>query len=86
MMRANSCHDGHRAGTANPLAARATERQRRIDCVLDPDKGIEAHRTAIVKIDAVAIDARIFIGVGIEAINPETLDPSSRLRCWPRSA
>src|SRR5579875_3689038 len=51
--------DIHRAGAANPLAARAAKGQRRIDLVLDLDQRVENHRAAFVEIDREAVDDRV---------------------------
>ena len=66
--------DIHRAGAAYALAAGAAEGERRVDLVLDPDDGVENHRPAIVAVDEIGVDARIFAVVR---------DPSDR--CGIRS-
>src|SRR5579875_2720880 len=67
--------DIHRAGAANPLAARAAKGQRRIDLVLDLDQRVENHRAAFVEIDREAVDDRVLPVIRVPAIDPEFAHP-----------
>src|SRR5690606_10745092 len=58
----------HRARTANPLAARTTEGQRRILLALDLDQRVEDHRPATVEIDLEPIVAGVLAAFGIVAV------------------
>ena len=66
------------------LAARAAEGKRRVDLVLDPEERIENHRPAIVEIDFEGIEARVFAGIRIVAIDLERLDAHRAGRRRPR--
>ena len=61
----------HRAGAANPLAAGTAEGERRVDLCLDPDDTVEHHRTAIIAVDIIGIEARIALAIGIISIDAE---------------
>src|SRR5499426_1236848 len=50
--------DVHRAGAADALATGATEGERGIDVVLDPDQRVENHWPAIAAVDIVGVHAR----------------------------
>src|SRR5690606_30761278 len=63
--------DVHRARTADALAARAAEGQRRVDLVLDLDQRVQDHRAALVEVDLVGIGARILVVVRAPAIDLE---------------
>src|ERR1700730_632257 len=63
--------DVHGAGAADAFAAGAAERQRRVYVVLDSDQAVEDHRPAIMGVDIVGIDARVFAVVRIPAIDLE---------------
>src|SRR5208337_2443993 len=65
--------DIHGAGAADALAAGAAERQRRVDLVLDLDKAVEHHRSALGEIDLVAVNARVLTVLGIPAVDTELL-------------
>ena len=67
--------DVHGAAAANPLPARAAERQRRVDLVLDHDEGVEDHRAAAVEVDDERVDRRVAAVVRIPAIDPEGPGP-----------
>src|SRR5260370_21103486 len=67
--------DVHCAGTANPFAARAAERQGRIDLVLDLDQRVENHRTAVVEVDLERVDHRVLPVVGVPAVDLELAQP-----------
>ena len=43
------------------------------DLVLDLDKAVEHHRSALGEIDPVAVDARVLTVVGVPAVDPELL-------------
>jgi hypothetical protein len=66
--------DVHRARSADAFAARAPERERRVDFVLDLDQRVENHRAAAVHVDLVGVDARLLVRVGVEPIDAECLD------------
>ena len=59
----------HGAGSADTLAAGATEGERRIDVILDPDQRVENHRPAIAGVDIIGVDMRVLSVVRIPAIN-----------------
>ena len=61
--------DVHRAGATNPFAARAAERERRVDLVFDLDERIEDHRTAVVHIHEIRVNAGVFPIVRVPAID-----------------
>src|SRR3546814_1443139 len=65
--------DVHRARSANALAARAAESERRILIGLDLDQRVEDHRPAIVEINLENVVAGIFARIGIVAVDLETL-------------
>ena len=75
--------DVHSARAANAFAARATERQRRIDLVFDLQQRVEHHRTATVEIDLVGVEMRIFAVVRAPPIDLERLGPFCPLRGRP---
>jgi hypothetical protein len=74
--------DIHRARAADALAARAAKRQGGVDLVLDPQQPIEHHRSAIVAIDEIGIEARVLAAIRVVAIDAVFLEPggSGRLR------
>src|SRR5690606_5768728 len=78
--------DVHRARAADAFAARAAERQRRIDVVLDPDQNVEDRRAAILEIDAIGIEARISAGLRIVTVDLERFYSLGTGRRRPRSA
>ncbi len=61
--------DIHGAGTADTLTAGAAEGQGLIVIILDVDQRIENHGAAIIKVDGVFINLRIFSGIRIVAID-----------------
>ena len=71
--------DIHRARPANPLAARASEGQCRVDLILDLDDRVEHHRPAFVEVDGVMVVTWICAAVGIVAIDFERLEALARL-------
>ena len=72
--------DVHRARAADAFAARAAQRQRRIDLVFDLQQRIEHHRPAAGHVELVGIDARPRAGGRIEAIDPEAPHAAWRRR------
>ena len=64
--------DVHRIRAAHALAARAAERQRRVNC-LQLHQGIEQHALGAVELDLEGLHARLGVGVGVVAVNLEGL-------------
>ncbi len=67
--------DIHGAGTANAFTARTAQRQGRVNLVLDIEQTVQNHRTAIVAIDIIGVDARIGVVVRRPAIDTEFGNP-----------
>src|SRR5690606_12385497 len=75
--------DVHGAGAAYALAAGTAQRQRGIDLVLDPQERVQNHRSALVHVDEVGVDARVLAIVrrpAIDAIFPKV---RRAFRFWP---
>src|SRR5262249_17828693 len=63
--------DIHSTGTADALAARAAQRERRIDLVLYLQQRIEHHRSTLIHVERVAVDAWAGARGRIEAVDAE---------------
>lgn len=73
--------DVHGTGTANTLTARSPKGQCRVHFVLDPDEGVEHHRTRLVEIEGVRLHLRFDRrSVGIPPINLKRLEMGVRRR------
>ena len=74
--------DVHRAGPADPLSARTSERERRIDLVFYFEERIKHHGRAMTGVDFVGIQPGVLATVRIIAIHHKTLD--TRASRWRR--
>ncbi len=63
--------DVHGTRTADSLSARATERERRVDLILDRYQRIQNHGTAVIQVHLVGIQLWVLAGRGIVSIDPE---------------
>ena len=66
--------DVHRAGTADTLAARATECERGVLLIFDFEKRVQNHWTAVCSVNFVVLEVRGLLGVGVVAIDLEGFD------------
>lgn len=65
--------DVHGATSANTLTARATEGQGRIDLILDLDKGIQNHGSALVQVHLIGGNVGLLLLLGVPAVDFEIL-------------
>src|SRR6185437_10303519 len=77
---------GHGAGAADALAARAAEGETGVDLAFDPDQGIEHHGAALIEVHLEGIEARVAAGFRVVAIDLEGLGPLGSRRCRPVAA
>ena len=66
--------DIHRTRAAHAFPARASEREGRVHLVFNFDQRIKHHWPAIIHIDFKGVELRIFILIGIIAIDLKLLD------------
>ena len=63
--------DVHGTGPANPLSAGSPKRERRVDLVLDLNERIQNHRAAVIHINLIGIELRVFARCRIVAVDAE---------------
>ena len=66
-----------------PSRQERRKRQRRVDVVLDVEQGVEHHRPAIVHVDEIGVDARVFVIIRRPAINAVLAQIGCALRLRP---
>ena len=72
----------HGAGTADTLSATAAESEGGVELVLDSDQGVEHHGAGLVKVEGVALHARLVAGsIGVPSVDVESLDLAVGVLC-----
>lgn len=72
----------HGTGTANTFSARASEREGRIHLILDLDQSVQDHRTALVEVNSVFLEKRLFLRLRVVSKNSKRLQ-SGRCTAQP---
>ena len=72
-----------RASHLEATKSHQTQGQCRINIVLDPEQAIQNHWAAIVHVDIVCVDGRIFARVRIPPVNPVFTQICGTFRFWP---